>query len=95
VFASKIDLTNGNFQLTVTEDDKPKSNVQIPKQVKLVLPIFQGSVAIEMLVELRYRFNSGKLTWSYHIHQLDRILEAERKALWKIIEEKLEIPVLW
>jgi len=94
-FSSKVDLVNGNHSFTMTEDDKPKGNILVPKFIKLCFPMYHGSEAIDLVAALRYRHNDGHLTWSFHIFQLDAIKAHEIEKLWKAIETELGIPILW
>lgn len=94
-FASRVDVANGNFSFTMSEEDKVVGNVVVPRLIKVCAPVYRGGVAIELVVHLRYRMAQGQLTWHVAIPGLDNILTEERNALWAKIEELSGRTILW
>lgn len=79
-FRSGTELHNGQVQLTYNEviegQAGAKGQLEIPRTIKLGLRVFKGTEPYAVSARLRYRISDeGGLTFSYHIDDLDRVLE--------------------
>ncbi len=79
-FGSAIRLQNGQVQFKYSEKivgTFGNGQIEIPERFVISIPVHIGTERIEVTARLRYRINSGKLTFSYHLLRPDAI---EREA---------------
>lgn len=79
-FRSGAELHNGQVQLTYNEviegQAGAKGQLEIPRTIKLGLRVFKGTEPYAVSARLRYRISDeGVLSFSYHLDDLDRVLE--------------------
>jgi uncharacterized protein YfdQ (DUF2303 family) len=86
-FSSAIRTSNGSVQLKYSEQVKGtygSGNVDIPEQFRIFIPIFVGTARVGVTARLRYRLNSGKLTFWYDLLRAD---VERREAFLKVLED--------
>lgn len=91
-FASGTKLQNGQTQLVYEETIQAKAGekgqLTVPDEIKLRLPVFEGStIADELIAKFRYRIDGGKLYMWYELVRPHKVLEIATKDLLKQIEE--------
>lgn len=83
--AQRRNLASGEVAIEFVEEhrDAGGAPVAIPAAFRVLLPIFHGSAAANMLMRLRYRLRAGGIMWLILPHRMDDFLrtEVERVAL--------------
>ncbi len=78
-FRSSQELQNGQVQLTYNEEIDGQAGstgqLQIPHEITLGLRVYKGQEGYSVTARLRYRITDGALTFSYHINNVEKILE--------------------
>lgn len=95
-FGSQVRLSNGQVQLKYSETVTAgvgSGSMEVPEMFTIRIPLFFGGAPTEIKARLRYRINSGKLTFLYKLHRQDEILETAFRAIAREISGALEIPV--
>ncbi|MGX0136303.1 uncharacterized protein YfdQ (DUF2303 family) [Cupriavidus metallidurans] len=92
-FASGTRLSNGQNQLvyeeTIAAKAGEKGQLNIPEQIEIVIPVFEGStVADRLTAKFRYRIQEARLSMWYELERPHKVLEAATEDLRKFIEEK-------
>jgi uncharacterized protein YfdQ (DUF2303 family) len=98
-FASGTRLSNGQvqfkFEETVQAKAGEKGQFEVPEQIELVIPVFEGSTIGDRLVaKFRYRIDGGKLRMWYELDRPHKVLDAAVADLRKQIEEGVGIAAL-
>lgn len=88
-FQSKVNRRNGNVTFSYDDVDSPGQvdgggTVSLPEEVRIVLAIFQGGPAIELVAKLRYRLEKGSVKFFLVVPGLDVI---EREQFRRIAED--------
>lgn len=69
-FESKVNSQNGQTQFTFRENLQASvgtGRIDVPQTFTILVPIFTGMDPITVEARLRFRINSGKLSFSYHL----------------------------
>ena len=78
-FASGLRLSNGSNQLTYEEQvdgTAAKGALQVPDEIKLGIPVFEGGDRYEVVAKFRYRIqDGGKLVMWYELVRPHKIIE--------------------
>jgi uncharacterized protein YfdQ (DUF2303 family) len=98
-FASGTRLANGQVQFkyeeTISTKAGEKGQFEVPEQIQLVIPVFEGSSIGDLLIaKFRYRINEGKLSMWYELDRPHKVLDAAVADLRKEIEEGVGIKAL-
>lgn len=86
-FSSAIRLNNGQVQLKFSEQIKGtygNGQVDIPEEFVIFIPVYVGTPRVPVRARLRYRINSGKLTFWYDLLRTEQI---ERDAFMATLAE--------
>ena len=97
VFESKLNISNGMYQMAFREDiqEQERNTIKVPTQFVINLRPFRGSAAVIMLVRLRYRITSEKKAiFFYKLDRPDRILDEALNVIWKSVETLSSLTVL-
>jgi Uncharacterized conserved protein (DUF2303) len=72
-----VRLASGETTIQFDEQhtDAGGALMKVPGAVLLGIPIFQGGDPFQVPVRLRYRTNSGSISWSFEMHRADHILD--------------------
>jgi uncharacterized protein YfdQ (DUF2303 family) len=75
-FSSAVNIDNGTTQLRWTEsqEGKGKGNIDVPRKIKLGLPVFEGDGRVEIYAFLRTRIRDGKLSFIVRMHRRKAIV---------------------
>ncbi len=95
-FGSQIKLSNGQVQLKYTETVTAgvgSGTMEVPETFTIRIPVFYGEPAVTIGARLRYRLNSGKLTFFYKLYRQDEILQNAFQAVVDGIADALKMPV--
>lgn len=89
-FRSSQELSNGQVQLTYNEEMKGEAGatgqLTIPTSITIGLRVFKGLDAYSVKARFRYRISDeGVLTFSYHLDNVDKILEDAFDSVMKQI----------
>jgi len=70
-FSSAVNIDNGTTQLKWTEaqEGKGRGNIDVPRKIKLGIPVFEGAGRIEIYAFLRTRIKEGKLSFIVKLHR--------------------------
>lgn len=74
VFGSAVRLQSGEFSLQYSEEQE-KGSVEFPEKLALGIPLFHNGKAYKVDVRLRYRLAEGKVTFTYKLVDIDRLIE--------------------
>lgn len=96
-FSSATRLDNGALQFRYSENIEAKAglngNVEIPAIFEIGIAPFTGFAAFKVQARLRYRLNSGKLTFWYELVRTHKIIEvAAQEIIDKITEQTAITP---
>jgi uncharacterized protein YfdQ (DUF2303 family) len=72
-------------------DGKP---LKVPGAFLLGIPVFRGGDPYQLPVRLRYRVNQGAISWSYELHQPQRILDHALAEACAEVAERTGLDVL-
>lgn len=79
-FKKGIRLQNGNEQLIYQETTQAKAGqageLEIPKMISIVIPVFERWEPTQIDLRLRYNINDGQLTFSYEMVSPHKIIES-------------------
>ena len=92
---SAIRLQSGGVRMEYVQDDNAEtaSSMEVFSKFALGLPVFRGADAYQVEARLKYRLNSGKLTFWFELVRHDKVLEAAAKTLTASIQEKTGFPL--
>jgi uncharacterized protein YfdQ (DUF2303 family) len=92
---SAIRLQSGGVRMEYVQDDNAATteSMEVFNKFALGLPVFRGGDAYQLEARLKYRLNSGKLTFWYELNRADKVLEAAAKTLTQSIQEKSGFPL--
>jgi len=96
-FASGIRLSNGQNEITYTEEvtgTAKKGKLQIPETFEIGIAVLEGGVRYAIEARLRYRIDGGKMQMWYELVRPHKILEDAVSAVWGEIADALGVPVL-
>lgn len=96
-FASGIRLSNGQNEITYTEEitgTAQKGKLSIPETFEIGIAVLEGGPRYAVEARLRYRIDSGKLQMWYELVRPHKILEDAVKEVWDGIATALGAPVL-
>lgn len=84
-FASKVTPQNGQVQFSYTEQvtaGVKGGTLDVPESFVIRIPVFFGEVPVEITARLRFRIQSGKLSFFYKLNQpQQKVDEAFRKSV--------------
>lgn len=91
-FASGTKLQNGETQLVYEETIQAKAGqkgqITVPDEIKIVIPVFEGSTTGDVLTaKFRYAIDGGSLSMWYELVRPHKVLELATKDLLTFIEE--------
>lgn len=96
-FASGIRLSNGQNEITYTEEvtgTAQKGKLSIPEVFEIGIAVLEGGVRYAVEARLRYRIDGGKMQMWYELVRPHKILEDAVSAVWGEIADSLGVPVL-
>ncbi len=96
-FGSAIRLNNGSVQFKYTEQVKGTygaGNLDVPEQFTISVPVYIGSQRVNVQARLRYRINSGKLTFWFDLLRADLVERQAFLAELAAVSEALKITVI-
>lgn len=99
-FQSRVNRRNGNVTFVYDEVDSPGEGegggtVSLPQEVKIVVSIFQGGPAIELVAKLRYRLDKGKVFFILVVPGLDSIEREQFRRIAEDVRERTNTPVFY
>jgi len=88
--------TNTGIHIEFKEDVNAKaginSSLDIPEEIQLNIPIFQGMPCIPLNAEFIFRINSGTLIFAYRLIEIDTIIQNAVKSTQALIRENTNLP---
>lgn len=96
-FKQAKSLHNGSTQLEWVEEVDGRAGggqEDVPNDLTLRLPIWQGGDEVTLPAKLRYRVNSGRLTLSVHLLDIDQVMADDLAATAQGVGEALDIEVI-
>ncbi len=97
VLKSTVRLQSGGVRLTyIADPDKGTTEtMQMFEKFALGIPVFHGGAAWSITARLKYRNNSGKLSFFYELVRADRVHQGAAEELIAKIREGLDgVPLL-
>lgn len=96
-FGSAIRIANGSVQFKYTEQVQGtfgSGNIDVPEQFSIAIPVYIGCERVSITARLRYRINSGKLTFWYNLLRPEEIARNAFIAARMQISETLKIDII-
>lgn len=94
-FVSKVDIDSGSTELTYEEqtEAKAKGKISLPSEFKIVIPIYECSDTFYALNgKIRPKIHKdGRVTFSYHLQNLEESKKAALAAIAAEVAEKTDI----
>lgn len=94
-FKKGIRLQNGNESLLYQETTEAKAGaageLEIPKEIRIMIPVFDRQDSTFVTLRLRYRIDDGTLTFSYEIIAPHKIIDVMISAMIDRIKVGTEI----
>jgi uncharacterized protein YfdQ (DUF2303 family) len=88
-------LSDGKRALHFEEEIEAKAGEQgdltIPKEFRLLVPVYENGQACDLVARLRFRIREAKLTLSYHLVRPDDVRKAAFNAAVTVIEQATEV----
>jgi hypothetical protein len=98
-FKSGVNRRNGTVQLTYEEIEGNGENgggkVNLPEEIKIVVPIFQGGELIELVAKLRYRMDKGVVAFIVTVPGLDKIEREQFRRIGEDVRTSTDTPVFY
>jgi uncharacterized protein YfdQ (DUF2303 family) len=97
-FKSDQNLSNGNVQLTYEIVDTTKSSkgeIEIPKKIELLIPIFKGGPQEHFGCFFRYNLNDDGLKFMIKINQYDDLVTRSFQKITDDIKTAIKMPILY
>lgn len=97
-FTSAIDLSNGSEQFTYNENitseaGARRSNLTVPRDFNLGIPVLLGGEVYAVVARLRYRITEGKLALWYELYRPQYIVRAAFADIVKEVEAQTGVTV--
>ncbi len=96
-FGSAIRMANGSVQFKYSEQVKGTfgaGNLEVPEKFIIAIPVHIGSDRVQLTARLRYRINSGKLTFWYDLHRADAVERLAFATVHAKISDTLKITII-
>lgn len=96
-FSSAQRLVNGQVQFKYSETIKAQfgsGNLDVPERFKISIPIHIGGERVELTARLRYRIQTGKLTFWYDLLRADVSEREAFIAIRKLIADTLQVTII-
>lgn len=97
-YNSAIRLSNGKVKLAYTEDVSLKGinsqqpgAIEIPEMIEVVIPPFEGVLPYKILCKLRYRIQSGGVTFRFEMVDIHLCIKETVREILQAVEDKLGI----
>ena len=91
-FKSKLNLDNGSVQLNF--QDEATATVEVPKEITLAIPLFEGGERYKIAARLRFQVREGLLTFRVLLSNLEDAIDQEFERLVQEIEEAVALPII-
>ncbi len=78
-FKSAARLQNGDVAIQYQEETQGNvagGSIEIPKDIKLLIPVYQGGEKVEVVGRFRYRLNGGVLSLWYDLLRMENLKRA-------------------
>lgn len=95
---SSIRLQSGGVRLTYVADADKGTTEEMAmfERFKIGIPVFHGAGAWAIDARLKYRNNSGKLSFHYELVRADRVHQAAAQALIELVRQGLDgVPLIF
>lgn len=76
-YKGKIDRTSSSFAFSYTEENVSTGKCEVPREFKILVPIYVGGESYRFIAKLRYSIQDGKLNLWFDLMYFD---ETRRKA---------------
>lgn len=93
---SAVNTRSGTIKLTFDESDA--ADVELPREIKLVMPVFAGTEPVEITAKIRYRLPPGQrgaVNFVLMVPGLDKIERDQFRAIGDDIADQCAIPVFY
>lgn len=97
-FKSVRNERNGNLSIAYEEMDAAspgQGTISLPEHIVIVLPIFQGAVAVQLKVRLRYRLDKGAIVFLMSVPGLDNEERIAFRSIGEKVREDTNTPVFY
>ncbi|MET3925570.1 DUF2303 family protein [Devosia sp. 2618] len=98
-FKSGVNRRNGTVQLTYEEIEGNGENgggkVNLPEEIKIIVPIFQGGELIELVAKFRYRMDKGIVAFIVTVPGLDKIEREQFRRIGEAVRAETSTPVFY
>jgi len=90
-------LQSGEISIQYAEahrDGETGQPIRVPNAFLIAIPVFFAGPTYQLLVRLRYRLVQGKLSWTYHVHRPELILDHALQEMAARIADQTDLPLL-
>lgn len=95
-FKSVRNLRNGTIQLTYAESERGSTAVvAMPDTITVITPIFQGGMALQLEVKLRYHLEKGVLMFKLALPGREKIERDGFRTIGDDVQASTSTPVLY
>lgn len=98
-FQSKVNRRNGTVQLTYEEVEGDGTNgggrVNLPEEIKIVLPVFQGGELVQLDAKLRYAMEKGVVIFKVVVPGLDKVERDQFRRIGEDVRNVTDTPVFY
>lgn len=91
-----VTLSTGEIAVSYVEQHKDGAGepVKIPNLFMIAVPVFYADTAYRIPARLRYRVQGGRITWSYSLYRVDRVLDDAFNGICERAKDETDLPVL-
>lgn len=99
-FKSGRNDRNGTVQIQYEEVDDEKGTredgqITLPQEIKIVVPIFQGAVAVQLTAKLRYQLDRGQIAFILAVPGLDNEERIAFRSIAERVRQETDTPVYY
>lgn len=90
-----INLSTGEAQIVYVADHRGENNepIKIPNLFIIGIPVFHNGAPYQIAVRLRYRNQSGKLTWFFELYREEKVFDHAFSEACREAETATGLPV--
>ncbi len=88
-------LSSGEIAIVYVEthNDGEGQPIRVPNAFLIAIPVIQGGPTYQLLVRLRYRLASGKVSWFFELHRADVVFDAAVQEICTRVASETGRPV--
>lgn len=92
-FKSGVRLENGDRSFRYETETHVKGEVQVPTEIRLAIPLFNGEAPRELRAKFRFRPTPGGLMLGFRWHRVEYVRQAEFQSMATAAAEETGLPL--